>query len=215
MTTNLLSHDATHLRIALDHIRKTATQSRTQSRRLRWIEQRAIWALEGRPYDNSQFDLPKDSATSAVKAELKATRLRKDLDGALANLAAKDAELTTLRARLAELEQQEPVRLELRDRFGDWSLCTQEVFDQYESYHRGEGQPASEWPVRKLYAAPVPAPSQVAAECVQVPRDALLTYLNNSAPNERAIGPESERLYHQSASELRRALLATSQEQAK
>ncbi|MDN8617811.1 hypothetical protein [Variovorax ginsengisoli] len=46
---------------ALDHIRKTAGKSRTSTRRLRWIEQRALFALRGDEYRDIDLDLPKDA----------------------------------------------------------------------------------------------------------------------------------------------------------
>jgi hypothetical protein len=62
--------DAQHLRNALDHIAKTARNSRTSTRRLRWIEQRALFALEGKPYDKEAFDLPQ-TVDSALKRATK------------------------------------------------------------------------------------------------------------------------------------------------
>lgn len=52
---------------ALDHIAKSAAKSRTSTRRLRWIEQRAIFALEGREYRDIDLDLPKDSGATTEK----------------------------------------------------------------------------------------------------------------------------------------------------
>ena len=46
---------------ALDHIARTAARSRTQTRRLRWIEQRALGALRGEEYRDSDLDLPKSA----------------------------------------------------------------------------------------------------------------------------------------------------------
>lgn len=46
---------------ALDHIAKTAAKSRSQTRRIRWIELRATYALEGREYRDIDVDLPKDA----------------------------------------------------------------------------------------------------------------------------------------------------------
>ncbi len=43
------------LRDALDHIARTAHQSRSQTVRIRWIEARANGALEGKPYIRGQF----------------------------------------------------------------------------------------------------------------------------------------------------------------
>lgn len=47
------------LAMALDHIAKSAARSRSQTRRLRWIERRALIALDGREYRDTDFDLPK------------------------------------------------------------------------------------------------------------------------------------------------------------
>lgn len=50
------------MRSALEHIAKTARASRSQHRRIRWIEQRAQRALDGLPYE--VIDLPKHSSHS-------------------------------------------------------------------------------------------------------------------------------------------------------
>jgi len=44
---------------ALDHIAKTAARSRSQTRRIRWIERRALVALRGEEYRDIDHDLPK------------------------------------------------------------------------------------------------------------------------------------------------------------
>ncbi|WP_431276215.1 hypothetical protein ACQ858_08170 [Variovorax ureilyticus] len=49
------------LATALDHIARTAQRSRSQTRRLRWIEQRALIALSGREYSDLDLDLPKNA----------------------------------------------------------------------------------------------------------------------------------------------------------
>lgn len=46
------------LREALEHIEKTCGQSRTVTRRLRWIAKRAELALAGRPYVATEHELP-------------------------------------------------------------------------------------------------------------------------------------------------------------
>ena len=46
---------------ALDHIARTAERSRSQTRRLRWIEQRALIALRGEEYRDIDLDLPKSA----------------------------------------------------------------------------------------------------------------------------------------------------------
>lgn len=67
------------LRAALQHIIKTVGQSRSSTRRLRWIEQRAAWALAGREYDNSQFDLPRSAGNTAEKISQKNGELKREL----------------------------------------------------------------------------------------------------------------------------------------
>jgi hypothetical protein len=47
---------------ALDHIKKAADASRTNTRRLRWIGERAVIAMRGEVYTNEAFDLPKYAA---------------------------------------------------------------------------------------------------------------------------------------------------------
>lgn len=49
------------MRGALDHIAKTARQSRSQTRRLRWIELRAERAVRGEPYEEQAVQLPKSA----------------------------------------------------------------------------------------------------------------------------------------------------------
>lgn len=55
---------------ALEHIAKSAAASRSQTRRIRWIEQRALIALKGQVYRDSDVDLPK-SAGPATPEKLK------------------------------------------------------------------------------------------------------------------------------------------------
>lgn len=55
------------LRVALEHIQKTAGQSRTQTRRLRWIAKRAELALAGRPYVASEHELPPNGDSEHFK----------------------------------------------------------------------------------------------------------------------------------------------------
>ena len=52
---------------ALDHIRKTAAKSRTSTRRLRWIEQRALFALRGAEYRDIDVDLPRDAGPNTLE----------------------------------------------------------------------------------------------------------------------------------------------------
>lgn len=70
------------LRSALHHIIKTVGQSRSSTRRLRWIQQRAFWALAGREYDNSQFDLPRSAGQTAEKISQKNGELKRELAAA-------------------------------------------------------------------------------------------------------------------------------------
>jgi len=71
-------------RDALDHISRVARNSITQSRRERWIEARANWALEGKEF--SQLDMPNYPKMKIDKME---------------------TEITTLRQQVAELEAAE------------------------------------------------------------------------------------------------------------
>jgi hypothetical protein len=68
---------------ALDHIARTAAKSRSQTRRIRWIEQRALFALEGREYRDIDVELPKSAGPeTAEKLKAKADhykRLNADL----------------------------------------------------------------------------------------------------------------------------------------
>ena len=56
-----MENEVEFLRDALDHIMRTARASRTSTRRLRWIEQRAYQALQGK-YET--HDLPKKGIKS-------------------------------------------------------------------------------------------------------------------------------------------------------
>lgn len=58
---------ANPLRDALQHILKTVGQSRTQTRRLRWIGKRAELALAGRPYVASEHELPPNGDSEHFK----------------------------------------------------------------------------------------------------------------------------------------------------
>lgn len=55
------------LRNALDHIRKACQQSRSQTRRIRWIENRAEIALAGEEYSDNMFNLPKKSTPETME----------------------------------------------------------------------------------------------------------------------------------------------------
>jgi hypothetical protein len=52
---------------ALEHIAKTARASRSQTRRIRWIEARAIGALRGQQYERDAIDLPRDAGPNTVE----------------------------------------------------------------------------------------------------------------------------------------------------
>ncbi|MDM0054069.1 hypothetical protein [Variovorax fucosicus] len=55
------------LATALDHIAGTAAKSRSQTRRLRWIEQRALFALRGTEYRDIDLDLPKSAGPDTAE----------------------------------------------------------------------------------------------------------------------------------------------------
>jgi hypothetical protein len=52
---------------ALDHIARTAAKSRSQTRRTRWIEQRALGALRGDEYRDIDVDLPKSAGPDTAE----------------------------------------------------------------------------------------------------------------------------------------------------
>ncbi len=62
---------------ALDHIAKTAAKSRSQTRRIRWIEQRALIALEGREYRDIDVDLPKTAGDTAQRMKWQRDMLKR------------------------------------------------------------------------------------------------------------------------------------------
>lgn len=68
------------LRIALEHIHKTAGQSRTQTRRLRWIAKRAELALAGRPYVASEHELPPNGDSEHFKLLRQKAALKERVD---------------------------------------------------------------------------------------------------------------------------------------
>lgn len=79
------------LRGALDHIARTASKSRSMTRRIRWIEQRALFALRGEVYRDDKIDLPKSGGPDTAE------RLQK-------RLAAANAQRDELLAVLQKLE---------------------------------------------------------------------------------------------------------------
>lgn len=64
------------LRDALDHIARTAHQSRSQTVRIRWIEARANGALEGKPYVRGQFREPRNGIAEFEKMQAEIQRLK-------------------------------------------------------------------------------------------------------------------------------------------
>lgn len=83
---------------ALDHIMRVARKSRTQSRRLRWIEARARCALEGGE-DWKELDLPKFSESNQRYLQTRVAELEQQL----AAIQAEARELRTALARAREL----------------------------------------------------------------------------------------------------------------
>lgn len=62
---------------ALDHIAKTAARSKSQTRRIRWIEQRALMALDGREYSDADLDLPRNPGPDTVeRLRFRVTKLK-------------------------------------------------------------------------------------------------------------------------------------------
>lgn len=57
---------------ALMHIAKVASKSRTLTRRLRWIEKRANYAIDNKPYHQEEFDMPKYAESNeSLKAQIR------------------------------------------------------------------------------------------------------------------------------------------------
>ena len=89
-------------RDALKHIISAVSQSRSQTRRLRWIAVRAQDGLDGTT-EHQRVNLPK-SAPNEIDSKIKTVKLKKDLEAA--------------KARIAELEKAlEPFARE----FGQWN----------------------------------------------------------------------------------------------
>lgn len=82
---------------ALDHIMRAARRSRTQSRRLRWIEARARCALEGGE-DWKELDLPKFSESNQRYLQARVAELEQQL-------ATVQAEARELRAALTRVRE--------------------------------------------------------------------------------------------------------------
>lgn len=70
------------LREALEHIEKTCGQSRTVTRRLRWIAKRAELALAGRPYVAAEHELPVNAESEHFRQMRQNTDLRQRLAAA-------------------------------------------------------------------------------------------------------------------------------------
>lgn len=81
---------------ALDHIMRVARKSRTQSRRLRWIEARARCALEGGE-DWKDLDLPKFSESSQRYLQARIAELEQQLAAVRTELARVRAALTHIK----------------------------------------------------------------------------------------------------------------------
>ena len=95
------------LRGALDHIAKTARASRSQTRRLRWIEVRAQKALQGEVYRAEEVDLPKSAGPSTPeRLARRINKLRAEKRILLEELRSVYEWATTERAPLREQEIQ-------------------------------------------------------------------------------------------------------------
>ncbi len=57
------------MRGALDHIAKTARASRSATRRIRWIAERAQRALDGQDFTQGDIELPKNSGPTAERLQ--------------------------------------------------------------------------------------------------------------------------------------------------
>jgi hypothetical protein len=77
------------LRSALDHIARTARNSRSQTRLIRWIEARATGALRGEPYLADAIDLPKTAGPNTVEKLKKSLMVDRHISTGLLNAAQK------------------------------------------------------------------------------------------------------------------------------
>lgn len=68
------------LEAALQHILRTAQNSRTRTKRLAWIEKRCKEALDGIPYDRDKFDLPVMKTLTPIKYEEKIRELKREIE---------------------------------------------------------------------------------------------------------------------------------------
>lgn len=65
---------------ALQHILRTAQNSRTRTKRLAWIEKRCQESLDGIPYDRDNFDLPVMKTLTPIKYEEKIKDLKREIE---------------------------------------------------------------------------------------------------------------------------------------
>jgi len=91
-----LQAENAELKDALDHIRRTADNSRTRTRRLAFISERASRALNGEKYETGDIDLPKQGTPTPAQWELRYRHLRKDRDALAARYAALADEVRAL-----------------------------------------------------------------------------------------------------------------------
>jgi len=91
-----LQAENARLRDALDHIQRTADNSRTMTRRLAFISERASMALNGEAYETGAIDLPKQRTPTPAQWELRYRHLKKERDGLAARYTALADEVRTL-----------------------------------------------------------------------------------------------------------------------
>lgn len=91
------------LRDALEHIIKTVGQSRTQTRRLRWIGKRAELALAGRQYVAAEHELPPSGETEHGKLLVRNGRLRIERDALQERLNVADQRVDDLQQRTSSI----------------------------------------------------------------------------------------------------------------
>lgn len=68
------------LRDALDHIAKVASNSRTRTKRLAFIEKRAVDAIEGVPYARDSFVLPIMETKAPAEFDYEIRGLKRELN---------------------------------------------------------------------------------------------------------------------------------------
>lgn len=91
-----LQAENARLRDALDHIQRTADNSRTMTRRLAFISERASMALSGEAYETGAIDLPKQRTPTPAQWELRYRHLKKERDDLAARYTALADEVRTL-----------------------------------------------------------------------------------------------------------------------